>query len=241
MPVPTLPSAPRAGPPILVVDDDAKIVALLRAYLEREGFRVITAGDGKQALAAIGQEGPLLIVLDVMLPEVDGMAVLRRVRQESDVPILMLSARGAVADRIQGLAEGADDYLSKPFSPAELVVRVKAVIRRTEVDRLALPTRGKVQHRDLVIDLDRHEVRRDARLISLTQLELKLLATVVAGDGRVLSRDVLLDALYGHDGEALDRTIDVHIGRLRAKLEDDSDQPRYIATVRGLGYRAVKG
>ena len=239
MPAPTLPIVPRPTSPILVVDDDAKIVALLRAYLEREGFQVITAGDGREALAAIEKEEPLLIVLDVMLPEVDGMAVLRRVRQESDVPILMLSARGAVADRIQGLAEGADDYLPKPFSPAELVVRVKAVIRRAEVDRLALPTRGHLQHRDLVIDLDRHEVRRDGRLIPLTQLELQLLATVVAGDGRVLSRDVLLDALYGHDGEALDRTIDVHIGRLRAKLGDHSDHPRYVATVRGLGYRAA--
>jgi DNA-binding response OmpR family regulator len=238
-----VPSTPRAAPsprsPILVVDDDQKIVALVRAYLEREGFRVITALDGQEALAAIEQEDPLLIVLDVMLPEVDGMAVLRRVRQESDVPILMLSARGAVADRIQGLAEGADDYLPKPFSPAELVVRIKAIIRRAEVDRLALPTRGKLEHRDLVIDLDRHEVRRDSRLIPLTQLELQLLATVVAGDGRVLSRDVLLDALYGHGGEPLDRTIDVHIGRLRAKLGDDSDHPRYVATVRGLGYRAA--
>jgi DNA-binding response OmpR family regulator len=239
-PASMLPTRPPSAPPILVVDDDAKIVALLRAYLERDGFRVITAGDGQQALAAIEQEDPLLIVLDVMLPEVDGMAVLRRVRQESDVPILMLSARGAVADRIQGLAEGADDYLPKPFSPAELVVRVKAVIRRAEVDRLALPTRGQLQHHDLLIDLDRHEVRREGRLIPLTPLELRLLVTLVVGDGRVMSRDVLLDALYGHDGEALDRTIDVHIGRLRTKLGDHSDHPRYVATVRGLGYRAAK-
>src|SRR6266542_795933 len=162
------PAARRATPPpssmpILVVDDDAKIVALVQAYLAREGFRVITAADGQQALTAIEREHPLLIVLDVMLPEVDGMAVLRRVRQESDVPILMLSARGAVADRIEGLAQGADDYLPKPFSPAELVVRVKAIIRRAEVDRLALPARGQLRHHDLVIDLDRHEVRRRDR------------------------------------------------------------------------------
>ncbi|TMJ93972.1 MAG: response regulator transcription factor [Actinobacteria bacterium] len=242
-----VPSAPPSAPlskaparPILVVDDDAKIVALVRAYLEREGFRVRIAGDGQQALAAIEEEEPLLIVLDVMLPEVDGMAVMRRVREGSDVPILMLSARGATADRIQGLAGGADDYLPKPFSPAELVARIKTIMRRAEVDRLALPARGRLEHDDLVIDLDRHELWRGGELIPLTLLELRLLATLVASDGRVLSRDFLLDALYGHDGDALDRTIDVHIGRLRAKLGDESDRPRYVATVRGLGYRAVR-
>jgi len=240
MPVSTPRTVLRQAPPILVVDDDAKIVALVRAYLEREGFRVITADNGRQALAAMKEEEPLLVVLDVMLPELDGLAVLRRVRQESDVPILMLSARGAVADRIQGLADGADDYLPKPFSPAELVVRIKAIVRRAEVDRLSLPTRGRLEHRDLVIDLDRHEVRRDGGLIPLTPLELRLLATLVAGDGQVLSRSLLLDALYGHEGEALDRTIDVHVGRLRGKLGDDSDRPRYVETVRGVGYRAAK-
>jgi DNA-binding response OmpR family regulator len=145
-----------------------------------------------------------------------------------------------VADRIEGLTGGADDYLPKPFSPAELVVRIKAIIRRAEVDRLALPTRGRLAHDDLVLDLDRHELRRHGQLIPLTSLELRLLATLIAGDGRVLSRDLLLDALYGQAGDALDRTIDVHIGRLRAKLGDDSDRPRYVATVRGLGYRAVR-
>ena len=201
---------------VLVVDDDQKIVQLVRAYLEREGFAVKTAGDGRTALALISESAPDLIVLDLMLPELDGMSVARRVREDSDVPILMLSARGAVADRIQGIAEGADDYLPKPFSPAELVVRVKA------------------------IDRDRHEARREGRPLLVTTAEFRLLVALAEAQGRVLSRDALLDALYGHGAaETLDRTIDVYVGRLREKLGDDPDRPRYIATVRGVGYRAV--
>lgn len=226
-------------PPILVVDDDAKIVALVRTYLEREGFRVVTAGDGEEALRRIHEERPRLIVLDVMLPEVDGLAVTRRVRQESDVPILMLSARGAVADRIHGLAEGADDYVAKPFSPAELVVRVKAILRRAGTGRRTLPTRGTLALQDLTVDLDRHEVSRAGATIPLTPIEFRLLATLAGADGRVLSRDLLLDALYGEDGEVFDRTIDAHVARLREKLGDAASRPRYIASVRGEGYRAV--
>ncbi|MDP9264700.1 MAG: response regulator transcription factor [Chloroflexota bacterium] len=222
--------------PILVVDDDPKIVQLVRVYLEREGLPVITAGDGREALAVISERSPRLIVLDLMLPEIDGMTVARRVREDSDVPILMLSARGGVADRILGLTEGADDYIPKPFSPAELVVRVKAVLRRTRPARV-----GRVMRLgDLEIDRDRHAVRRGADPIALTAAELRLLVSLVEADGRVLSRDALLDALYGHDaGETLDRTVDVYVGRLREKLGDDPDRPRYIATVRGAGYRAV--
>ena len=222
--------------PILVVDDDPKIVQLVRAYLEREGFPVITAGDGRAALDAIRERGPRLIVLDLMLPEIDGMTVARRVREDSDVPILMLSARGGVADRILGLSEGADDYIPKPFSPAELVVRVKAVLRRSRPPSVARFLRLA----DIEIDPDRHAVRRGGEPISLTAAELRLLVALVEADGRVLSRDALLDALYGHDaGETLDRTVDVYVGRLREKLGDDPDRPRYVATVRGAGYRAV--
>jgi len=222
--------------PILVVDDDAKIVQLVRAYLEREGFPVVTASDGRAALAAIGERPPRLIVLDLMLPELDGMTVARRVRETSDVPILMLSARGSVADRIHGLSEGADDYLPKPFSPAELVVRVKAVLRRSRPPR----ARGPLRLADLEIDRDRHEVSRDGKVIALTAAELRLLVALAEAEGRVLSRDALLDALYGHDAnETLDRTVDVFVGRLREKLGDDPEQPRYVATVRGAGYRAM--
>src|SRR5438552_17689235 len=222
---------------VLVVDDDQKIVQLVRAYLEREGFAVKTAGDGRTALALIAESAPDLIVLDVMLPELDGMSVARRVREESDVPILMLSARGAVADRIQGIAEGADDYLPKPFSPAELVVRVKAILRRAAIGR---ETREPLRLGDLVIDREHHEALRRGERLALSALEFRLLVALVEAEGRVLSRDALLDALYGAaDGEAVDRTIDVSVRRLRERLGDASDRPRYVATVRGIGYRAL--
>jgi DNA-binding response OmpR family regulator len=230
--------------PILVVDDDRKIVALVRAYLEREGFRVIVAYDGREALRQARNGDPALIVLDLMLPEVDGFEVMRLLHAEGDVPVLMLTARSSLPERIIGLEKGADDYLPKPFSPAELVVRVKAVLRR-----VAKPAGGEVSTRptattlsqhDLVIDTERYEVRRGKELVPLTPVEFKLLVTLVAADGRALTRDQLLDAVYGSDdGDVLDRTIDVHIGRLREKLGDDAEQPRYVMTVRGVGYRAA--
>ena len=223
--------------PILVVDDDPKIVRLVRTYLEREGFSVVTAADGGTALEAIRERAPRLIVLDLMLPEIDGLTVARRVREDSDIPILMLSARGSVADRVHGIAEGADDYLPKPFSPAELVVRVKAILRRARPapDRVAPLRLG-----DLEIDRERHEVRRRDETLGLTAAEFRLLVALVEAAGRVLSREALLDALYGHASvESLDRTVDVYVGRLREKLGDDPERPRYIATVRGAGYRAA--
>jgi DNA-binding response OmpR family regulator len=224
--------------PILVVDDDPKIAQLLRAYLEREGFTVVTVGDGLSALAAVGDVRPRLIVLDLMLPELDGMSVARRVRQESDLPILMLSARGSVADRVHGIAEGADDYLAKPFSPAELVVRVKAILRRAEA-RHAAPSEP-LSLGDLVIDRERHEVLQAGRRLGLPAIEFRLLVALVEAGGRVLSRDALLDSLYGTaDGDALDRTIDVYVRRLRERLGDTPERPRYVATVRGAGYRAL--
>ncbi|MBA2557701.1 MAG: response regulator transcription factor [Chloroflexi bacterium] len=237
--------ADRPDRPILVVDDDAKIVHLVRTYLEREGFRVTEARDGRRALESFRTNRPLLIVLDLMLPEIDGLEVCRVVREESNVPILILSARSSVADRIQGINEGADDYLPKPFSPAELVARIKAVLRRGAPDPSDGASPGgrpiaPLQHADLHIDLERYEVRQDDRLVPLTHVEFRLLATLVQAGGRVLTRDQLLDALYGQDeGEVLDRTIDVHVGRLRDKLGDPAERPRYVATVRGVGYRAA--
>ena len=229
--------------PILVVDDDRKIVALVRAYLEREGFTVITAYDGRAALRQARAEDPALIVLDLMLPEVDGFEVMRLLRADSDVPVLMLTARSSLPERIIGLEKGADDYLPKPFSPAELVVRVKAVLRRATqptAPATAKPTPITLAQHDLTIDTERYEVRRGDELVPLTPVEFKLLVTLVAADGRALSRDRLLDAVYGSDdGDVLDRTIDVHVGRLREKLGDDAEQPRYIMTVRGVGYRAA--
>ncbi|HEX4578514.1 MAG TPA: response regulator transcription factor [Candidatus Dormibacteraeota bacterium] len=223
--------------PILVVDDDPKIVSLVRTYLEREGFRVTTAGDGRAALSSIEEAPPRLIVLDLMLPELDGMTVMRRVRERSAVPVVMLSARGSAADRVYGISEGADDYLPKPFSPAELVVRVKAVLRRVAPQRG--DERGTIALDDLEVDLDRVEVRRDGHIVPLTPAEFRLLAALLLARGRVLTRQALLDALYGEaQGDALERTVDVHIGRLRDKLDEPAGDPRYIVTVRGAGYRA---
>src|SRR5438132_2941458 len=169
--------------PILVVDDDPKIVSLVKTYLEREGLRVVTAPDGQAALRAFNELHPGLIVLDLMLPELDGLALMRIIRERSDVPIVMLSARAQVGDRVYGIHEGADDYLAKPFSPAELVGRVKAVLRRTERSAERPKDRGTLQHGDLAIDLDRLEVRRDRRLISLTAAEFRLLTALIQAEG----------------------------------------------------------
>jgi DNA-binding response OmpR family regulator len=238
--------------PILVVDDDAKIVRLVRTYLEREGYRVVTADDGPGALQAIEAHQPALVVLDLMLPELDGRAVIRAVRHDDEAaatPILVLSARGTTIDRIAGFEDGADDYLPKPFSPAELVVRVKAILRRTvpapvsPAAELTAPARaagGLRRLNGLLLDPDRHEVVVDGRPVQLTHVEFRLLQTLLDADGRVLSRDQLLDAVWGEDqSEVLDRTIDVHVRRLRDKLGDDPDAPRWVATVRGTGYRSA--
>ncbi|MFL5775516.1 MAG: response regulator transcription factor [Chloroflexota bacterium] len=230
--------------PILVVDDDAKIVRLVRTYLERAGYRVIEAGDGRAALSAIALEMPALVVLDVMLPEVDGIAVLKAVRRTDRTPVIILSARGLTDDRITGLAAGADDYLPKPFSPAELVLRVQRILERSSGADAGAETGGSraesLRRGDLVLDRERHEARIDGRLVALTAIEFRLLSALLEADGRVLTRDQLLDAVYGQDeAEILDRTVDVHIGRLRDKLGDDADTPRYVATVRGVGYRAA--
>jgi DNA-binding response OmpR family regulator len=232
--------------PILVVDDDIKIVRLVRMYLERAGYRVIEATDGRSALSAIALEAPALVVLDVMLPEVDGLAVLRAVRRTDQTPVIILSARGMTDDRIAGLTAGADDYLPKPFSPAELVLRVQRILARAATRATTDPGGAKtnatepIRHADLVVDRSRHEVRISDRLVPLTAVEFRLLVALLEADGRVLTRDQLLDAVYGQDeAEVLDRTVDVHIGRLRDKLGDDAERPRYVATVRGVGYRAA--
>lgn len=230
---------PRPTAPILVVDDDPKIVALVRTYLERERYPVITAADGRAAIRAIEEHAPRLVVLDLMLPEVDGLTVIRRARAQGDTPILVLSARGAVGDRVLGLSEGADDYLPKPFSPAELVARVRTILRRTERPADEAPPASLVLG-DLELDPARHRVTVGGREIALSALELRLLGVLLEADGRVLSRDRLLDALYGHaEGDVTDRAIDVYVKRLREKLGDDPDAPRYVATVRGAGYRAA--
>jgi DNA-binding response OmpR family regulator len=231
----------RAKPgPILVVDDDPKIVTLVRTYLERERFRVVTASNGKAALRAIEELAPRLIVLDLMLPEVDGLTVIRETRALGDIPILVLSARGSTGDRIHGLTEGADDYLPKPFSPAELVARVRTILRRTDPNGLVVGTDDRYRTADLEVDLARHSVSVAGHEVALSALELLLLGALLAADGRVLSRDQLLDAIYGAaETDVTDRSIDVYVKRLRTKLRDDPAAPRYVATVRGAGYRAA--
>jgi DNA-binding response OmpR family regulator len=222
---------------ILVVDDDPKIVLLLRAYLERAGYEVLSAGDGRSALRAIRNEQPDLVVLDLMLPELDGMTVTRLAREESSVPILMLTARGGVNDRVGGLVGGADDYMAKPFAPTELLARVEAILRRVHPPKHVAPLR----HRDLVIDAERREVALAGRRLALTAVEFNLLRALIEADGRVLTRDLLLQALDVQAAEVLNRSVDVYVRRLRRKLGDDARRPRYVATVRGAGYRAAPG
>jgi DNA-binding response OmpR family regulator len=231
-----------ADRPVLVVDDDEKILRLVRMYLEREGFSVREARDGQAALAAITLHDPVLVVLDLMLPEIDGLSVLRAIRRRAKTPVIVLSARGTVGDRIQGLESGADDYVPKPFSPAELILRVKRVLDRTGDDSGAGGSAAAkvLRHGDLVMDLDRHDVSIGGDPVALTTAEFRLLAALIGANGRVLSRDQLLDALHGlGEAEVLDRAIDAHIRRLRDKLGDEPDRPRFVATVRGVGYRAA--
>ena len=235
--MPFVPTPPPSAP-ILVVDDDPKIVALVRTYFERERFTVVTATNGRSAIRAIEEDMPRLVVLDLMIPEIDGLTVIRRARELGEVPILVLSARSGVGDRILGLSEGADDYLPKPFSPAELVTRVRAILRRTE---RAEARPGFVLAMDgLVLDPGRHAVTVDGQAVPLSALELRLLTALLEAGGRVLSRDQLLDAIHGGgEGDVLDRAIDQYVKRLREKLGDDAGEPRYVATVRGVGYRAA--
>lgn len=218
---------------ILVVDDEPKIVRLVGAYLERAGFRVLSAYDGRQALDLFQREQPALVVLDLMLPDVDGLDVARRLCQNSIVPIIMLTARSEEADRVAGLELGADDYVAKPFNPRELVARVRAVLRRTE----GVTTPRRIQSGDLVIDLDRHEVSLGGEEIALTPIEFQLLVTLAERPGRTFTRVQLMDALYGATYATTERTIDTHIKNLRKKLEPDPQNPQCILTVHGVGYK----
>jgi DNA-binding response OmpR family regulator len=221
--------------PILIVEDDHNTAALVATYLQREGFATLVIHDGSQALGAVQREKPGFVILDLMLPGMDGWEICRELRKVSEVPILMLTAREEEIDRVLGLSLGADDYVVKPFSPRELVERVKAILRRV---RPAEPTEtGRLEHNGLSLDATRHKVTVDDRAIALTAQEYKLLQALMRAPGRVLSRDDLIDRLYEHGETVIDRVVDVHIGKLRQKLGDDPNAPRYIHTVRGFGYR----
>ncbi len=218
---------------ILVVDDEKKIVDIVRAYLERDGYRVLVAYDGRSALEISRKQSPDLIILDLMLPEVSGWDVCRAVRKESNVPIIMLTAREETADKIVGLELGADDYVTKPFDPKELVSRVKAVLRR--VQSMDVPQVLRVV--DLVIDVEKRQLSRGGGPVSLTPLEFELLRVLAERPGRVYSRMELLDRIQGDAYEGYERTIDSHIKNLRKKIEPDPEHPQYIITVYGIGYK----
>jgi DNA-binding response OmpR family regulator len=219
---------------ILVVDDELEIVKVVRAYLEQSGFRVLASGDGQQALTMFRHEQPDLVILDLNLPSLDGLDVCRSIRRESNAPIIMLTARVEETDRLIGLEIGADDYIVKPFSPREVVARVRAVLRRS----IAAPEqRASLSIGDLKIDLDKHEVYLQTRLIDLTPSEFNILHAMAAQPGRAFSRMDLLDAAQGEAYEGYERTIDVHIKNLRQKLGEDPRNPSFILTVYGIGYK----
>lgn len=220
---------------VLVVEDDRNTAALVAAYLEREGFETVVVHDGAIALQSAEECNPVFVILDVMLPNMDGWEICRALRKVSDVPVLMLTAREEELDRVAGLAMGADDYVVKPFSPRELVERVKAILRRS---RPAYRESVSVlSFAGLELDDQKHSVTRDGRPLMLTLLEYKILRALMASPGKAFQREELLNSCY-RDGEAVvDRVIDVHIGKLRQKIEDDPAKPRYILTVRGHGYR----
>jgi DNA-binding response OmpR family regulator len=224
----------------LVVDDEANLVELVQGYLEREGYDVLTAGDGPTALALTESARPDLIVLDLMLPGFDGLEVCRRVRQFSDAYILMLTARTEEVDKVLGLSMGADDYLTKPFSPRELVARVKAMLRRPRSGAAAEPEPQPPRRLgDLVIDAARFEVRKRGEPVALTARELALLATLAEHPGRVFTRAQLLEKVWGSEFYD-EHVVEVHVGNLRRKLEDDPARPRWVQTVRGVGYRLAE-
>ena len=219
---------------ILVVDDEPKIVKQARDYLEQGGFRVAVAGDGTTALAQARHERPDLVVLDLNLPEMDGLDVCRALRRESDVPIIMLTARVDETDRLIGLELGADDYITKPFSPRELVARVRAVLRRVQG---GVRQPGLIRAGDLEIDLHGYRVSRGGEPIHLTRSEFNLLAVLAQHPGQTFSRAQLLDRVHGVAYEGFDRSIDAHVKNLRRKLEHDPAEPQYVLTVYGIGYR----
>ena len=222
-----------AGKRVLVVDDDTKTAELVKLYLKRDGYRVLTAYDGIEALRLAREGHPDLIVLDLMLPGIDGLEICRTLRTESDVPIIMLTAKTTDQDKLVGLDLGADDYVTKPFSPRELAARVRAVLRRLPGERGP----AEIKHGELTVNFLKHEAFLTGKPLNLTTVEFKLLAALIKEPGRVFSRAQLIENALGHDFEGFDRTIDVHVLNLRRKLEPDPIHPRYIKTVYGAGYK----
>jgi two-component system, OmpR family, response regulator VicR len=226
---------------ILVVDDEKTIVKGLKFSLEKEGYEVLTAYDGEEALRVFKDESPDLIVLDLMLPELDGFEVCRRIRKNNDIPIIMLTARGDDIDKILGLELGADDYVTKPFNPRELTARVKAIMRRSQAPATEGAGLQVIRLQDLLIDLFQHKVRVRDKDVDLTSKEFALLSLLASHPGRVFSREKLLEHVWGYDYYGDARTVDVHIRHLREKIEPDPATPQLILTVWGAGYKFREG
>jgi DNA-binding response OmpR family regulator len=222
---------------VLVVDDEPRIRTVLRGYLEADGFEVTEAGDGETALRLAGEHKPDVVLLDVMMPGMDGLDVLRRLRTSSDVYVILVTARTEEVDRLVGLEVGADDYVTKPFSPREVAARVKAVLRRSRGSRT--PDDELLRFDGLVIDRAGREIERDGNPVRPSSLEFDLLAALAAAPGRVFSRRQLLESVWGYDFYGDERVVDVHIRSLRNLLHDDAAEPALIATVRGVGYKFI--
>lgn len=238
--------SPPVGPPrlvtvirVLVVDDEPELREMVRRYLEAEDFAVTEAGDGDAALELMQTAVPDLIILDVTMPGRDGFEVLQELRRTSKVPVIMLTARTEEIDRVVGLTVGADDYITKPFSPRELVARIRAVLRRSQPDPDDTDETPLMRFEGLCIDRDGREIRRSDEPVELSALEFELLVALAGSPGRVFSRAQLLEKVWGWDYYGVDRVVDVHIGNIRKQLSDDADDPQFIATVRGVGYKFI--
>jgi DNA-binding response OmpR family regulator len=225
---------------IVVIDDEQSVREVVQAYLEKDGYHVLVAENGTDGLALAERMNPALIVLDLMLPDVSGEEICRDIRSRSDVPILMLTAKSSEEERVAGLVSGADDYLVKPFSPRELVARVRAVLRRTQSVETPLVEALSFDDGRLEIDTVQHVVKRDGAAVDLTPNEYKLLVTLARYPGRAYSRFELINRVQGYDYEGYERTIDVHVKNLRKKIEPDPAHPRYVETVMGVGYKLAK-
>ncbi len=220
---------------VLIIDDDTRLSAMVSDYLKNSGYETRTAPTGAEGISALQNKAPDAVILDIMLPDTDGFEVCRKIRQTSDVPVIMLTAKGEETDRIVGLELGADDYLPKPFNPRELLARIKAILRRSHPTTQA-PNATRLQFGDLMIDPDSRMLTVGGEPKTITAYQFNLLLTFAENAGRVLSRDQLMDLVKGEELEAFDRSIDVHISRIRAAIEKDPKHPHRIITVRGAGY-----
>lgn len=219
---------------VLIVDDDVKLVKLLQTYFEKEGYNTYSANDGLDALQMVRERKLDIIILDLMLPGLDGLNVCRKIRKDNDIPIIMLTARDEESDRLIGLEIGADDYVTKPFSPKEVIARAKAILRRANKEVVG---REPIQAGTLIIDLERHQITKDGQIVDVTPTEFKIMELLAGNAGKVYSRLQIVQQIQGYSFEGYERTIDAHIKNLRRKIEINSKEPQYIQTVYGIGYK----